>query len=77
MKRLVLWGKIHSENRQHDRMQWIRDHRFGFVNTAPQMQVGKRGTDDIKTGIPPKMKAEALERWRKEREDMSIDKLFR
>ena len=34
-------------------------------------------TGDVKTGSPPKMKGEALERWRLAREDAEIERMMR
>jgi hypothetical protein len=38
---------------------------------------GHGKTDDIKTGIPPKMKPEALDRWNRARDEIAIERMFR
>ena len=64
-------AKLEYEQRRRE----LFDRGYRQVETPV---VGLRDiTQDIVTGIPPKFKPDALEEWRKRREEVAIERLFR
>ena len=81
MSTIVQSGKLHSQRRAEE-IEEYRRSRFRPAHTlsaSPTVTVlsHKDYRLDFKTGIPPKMRSEALERWALDREQKRIEALFR
>lgn len=66
-------------NEHENYLQYRRD-TFGRIGGSAghvMVTMGSGKTDDIKTGIPPKMKPEALDRWNRARDEIAIERMFR
>lgn len=72
-------NKTLFEERIENYLQYQRD-TFGRIGGSAghvTVTVVNGRTDDIKTGIPPKMKPEALDRWSRARDEIAIERMFR
>jgi hypothetical protein len=81
MSKIAQIGEFHSR-RWGEEIAEYRRSLFQPRNTlmAPKTVTALSHKDyrlDFKTGIPPKMRAEALHRWALDREEKQIEAMFR
>lgn len=79
VKDLIRVGKDHSRLQQweYDEKRRKMFEKGDYWNWQPTHRFPQSNVTDIVTGIPPKFKPDAMDKWRKERDQEAIERLFR